>query len=46
MQDKLVRDTINIKICENLKNLLNTRKTFDIIEIFILSDEVLDFNII
>ena len=43
LKDFIVRDTINLKLVENLKNLLNNKDIFDVSEIFNLEDDSIDF---
>lgn len=42
-QYKILYDIINLKLNINLRNLLNSKSSFDIIEIFKLSDNIFDF---
>ena len=44
LRNNLVRDTINLKVMENFTKLLNTKKNFDITEIFRLNDELVEFS--
>ena len=44
LRNRLVRDTINLKIMENFTNLLKKKKNFNITEIFRLNDELIEFS--